>query len=88
MSSRAPARVSLALRLKKFYLDTAIDSPEYVLIKIADITQEFVDEYNLHKFAKDGWTYLEITKGAYGLPQAGILANKQLIGKLGEAGYF
>ena len=35
--------------------------PKYVRINISDITQEFVDEYNLHKFAKDGWTYFGIT---------------------------
>ena len=62
--------------------------PEYVCIKITDIPQEFVDEYNLHKFSKDGWTYFEITKGVYCLPQAGILANTQLHGRLGESGYF
>ena len=60
-----------------------MDRPEYGNIKIANIPQEFVDEYNLHELSKDGWTYFEITKGVYGLPQAGILSNTQLCGRLG-----
>ena len=65
-----------------------MDSPEYIRIKIDDIPQEYVDEYNLHDFTKDGWTYFKITKGVYGLPQSGILDNTQLHGRLGKAGYF
>ena len=47
-----------------------MDSPEYIRIKIDDIPQEYVDEYNLHDFTKDGWTYFKITKCVYGLPQS------------------
>ena len=65
-----------------------MDRSEYVQINISEISQEFVDEYNLHELAKDGLTYFEITKGVYGLPQSGILYNTQLPGKLGEEGYF
>ena len=45
-----------------------MESPEYIHIKIDDILQEYVDEYNLNDFAKDGWTYFKIIKGVYGLP--------------------
>ena len=87
MSSRDPARVPLALALE-FFLGIPIERPKYVQIKIANIPQEFVYEYNLHKFSKDSWTYFEITNGVYGLSQSGILANTQLRGRLGESGYF
>ena len=40
------------------------------------IPQEIIDEYALHKIVDDnGWVYLEIAKGMYGLKQAGIIAN-------------
>lgn len=65
-----------------------MDRPEYIRIKISDIPQEFVDKYNLHKFAKDGWVYFEITKGVYGPPQAGIFSNTPLRWWLGGEGYF
>ncbi len=56
--------------IKDFYLGTPLDRPEYVRIKLADIPQEFIDEYDLTRYAKDGWVYFEITKGVYGLKQA------------------
>ena len=33
--------------LKNFYLQTPMDRPEYVPIKISDIPQEFIEEYNI-----------------------------------------
>ncbi len=49
--------------------------PEYVRIKITDIPEEFIEEYNLAGQDCYGWIYFEIRQGCYGLPQAGILAN-------------
>jgi hypothetical protein len=37
-----------------------------------------VEAYNLKALAADGWVYIEIRKGMYGLKQAGLLANKLL----------
>ena len=54
--------------IEKNHPGTPMESPEYIHIKIDDILQEYVDEYNLNDFAKDGWTYFKITKGVYGLP--------------------
>jgi hypothetical protein len=61
--------------LKNFYLNTLLDQPEYVRIKLADIPQEFIDKYKLNKFAHDSWVYFKMRHGMFGLPQAGILAN-------------
>ncbi len=36
----------------------------------------------------DGWVYVEICKGVYGLPQAGILANKLLEKRLAIRGCY
>ena len=36
----------------------------------------------------DGWVYAEIQKGMYGLPQAGMLANKLLKMRLVRHGYY
>jgi hypothetical protein len=40
--------------------------------------EEIVNKYNLKALAVDGWVYIEIRKGMYGLKQAGLLANKLL----------
>jgi hypothetical protein len=40
--------------------------------------EEIVNKYNLTARAIDGWVYIEIRKGMYGLKQAGLLANQLL----------
>ena len=39
---------------------------------------DIIEYYKLMDKALDGYVYMEIRKGMYGLPQAGILANKLL----------
>jgi hypothetical protein len=60
----------------------------YVRIKLSDIPFEAVDKYNLLTYEHGGWIYFEITKGVYGLKQAGKLANDLLDKRLGEHGYY
>ena len=51
------------------------------------IPQEIIDEYSLRNLVdKDGWVYLKIAKGMYGLKQAGIIANMELTKKLDKSG--
>jgi hypothetical protein len=86
--SRKGARFA-CIDIKKFYLDTPMEDPEYVRIKITDIPEEFILEYGLAgKDDINGWIYFEICRGCYGLPQAGILANNLLREQLEEEGYF
>lgn len=60
---------------------------EYIRIKIDDISQEIIDEYQLQNFVHNGRGYIEIRKGAYGLPQSGVLAYTKLSKVLNVAGY-
>ena len=56
-----------------------MERPEYMKIQIAQIPNKIIEEYNLkNKFHSDGFVYIEIQKGMYGLPQADMLANKLL----------
>ena len=56
---------------------------------IAQILDEIVSEYNLKsKVHTNGSVYIEINKGMYGLPQAGMLANKLLKRQLAKHGYY
>ena len=41
--------------IKNFYLGTHLDRPKYACIHLKDIPQEFVTEYNLTTYARDGW---------------------------------
>jgi hypothetical protein len=47
-----------------------------------------VNHYDLKRKAKNGFVYMEIQQGMYGLPQAGILVNKLLKKRLALHGYF
>ena len=47
-----------------------------------------IKQYNLEKNTHNGCVHLEMRRAIWGLPQAGILANKHLCQKLALAGYF
>ena len=54
---------------------------------ITKIPTEIIDQYNLLPITRDEHVMIEIWKGMYGLPQAGILTNKQLQTHLKKYGY-
>ena len=54
-----------------------------------DIPEEIIVEYKLCDLATaDGNIYIKATKGMYGLPHAGLLANKQLEKRLNKHSYW
>jgi hypothetical protein len=57
-------------------------------LPLAIIPDEVIQKYNLTDKAVDGWVYLEIRKGMYGLKQAGLLANQLLQHRLEPFGYY
>ena len=74
--------------IKNFYLMTPLKRKEYVKLKLADIPLEVINEYKLrNKVTSDGHVYIELNKGMYGLPQAGLLAQELLIERLAKHGY-
>jgi hypothetical protein len=50
--------------------------------------EEIVQNYNLNALAVDGWVYIEIRKGMYGLKHAGLIANQLLQTCLAPFGYY
>ena len=77
--------VFVSFDLKNFYLQTPMDRSKYVCIKLSDIPQESIDEYDLSEADQHGWIYFEILRGCYGLPQSGRLANDLLRIRLEKA---
>ena len=62
--------------IKNFYLMSPLKRKECVKLKLADIPLEVINEYKLRsKVTSDGHVYIELNKGMYGLPQAGLLAQ-------------
>ena len=75
--------------VKNFYLNTPMERYEYMKIPITHIPEEIINEYKLRpKVHTDRAVYIEIRKGMYGLPQAGMLANKLLKRRLAQHGYY
>jgi hypothetical protein len=58
-------------------------------MKITDIPEEVIEHYNLReKASKDGFVFVEIRQGMYGLPQAGLIAQELLEKRLNARGYY
>jgi hypothetical protein len=72
--------------LKNFYLTAKLEFYEYMTISLAYFPPWIVDQYNLNLHALNGKVHLELQQAVWGLPQAGILANKQLRRKLAPFG--
>ena len=47
-----------------------------------------INKYKLHSIVANGWVYIRIRKGMYGLPQAGLLANIKLRKQLATHRHF
>jgi hypothetical protein len=74
--------------LKDFYLNTAkMPSKDFAYMKLPiNIFPPAILEQYKHLIYKDH-IYVEVSKGMYGLPQAGKLANEQLVRHLAPYGY-
>ncbi len=78
----------MTVDIKNFYLNTLMSRYEYVRIWLDNIPEEIIEQYALHdKVDGNGHVYIEVRKGMYGLPQAGILAQKLLEERPNKHGY-
>jgi hypothetical protein len=77
----------LVIDINNFYLNTPLGQFEYMVINLASLPQETIEKYDLNELSQDGKVYIEIQKGMYGLPQAGILANELFQRNLAKDGY-
>ena len=78
----------MTLNIKNFYLNTLLDWYEYLRLNLRNLPNDVIEEYNLkEKATKDGFVYVELRKGVYGLPQAGLLAQILLEERLQKHGY-
>ena len=57
-------------------------------IPLKIIPQDGIDAYELTALVDEqGWIYMPINKGIYGLKEAGILANQELVKHMAPFGY-
>ena len=87
MVSTPGARFLLA-EIKHFYLNIILQDPDFMRIPLKIFPQEIIDAYNLTEMVyNQGWIYMRIEKGFYGLKQAGIIANQELVSHMDPFGY-
>ena len=73
--------------VNNFYLNNLMKKSEYLKIALKIIPQEIIDKYDLLNKQCDGYIYVRIEKGIYGLMQAGIIAHESLKEHLKPYGY-
>jgi hypothetical protein len=82
------AAMMMMMDIKNYYIGTPLPRFEYTKMPLSRFPEEIVQKYNLNTLAVDGWVYIEIRKGMYGLKQAGLLANQLLQTRLAPFGYY
>jgi hypothetical protein len=83
-----PGARARAIDIKDFYLNNPLPSKEYIRFHKDIIPEAIWAQYNLDDYVDhNGYVYAEVSKGMYGLPQAGRVASDTLIPRLQAAGY-
>ena len=78
----------MTMDISNFYLMTPLKRKEYVRMKLDNFPEDVIDHYNLRaKATTDGYVYVAVKRGMYGLPQSGILAQELLEKRLEDVGY-
>jgi hypothetical protein len=73
----------MCLDIGNFYLTAALKYFEYMQIPLLALFPIWiVEQCDLKKHVLNGFVHLEMRRAVWGLPQAGILANKRLRMKL------
>jgi hypothetical protein len=79
----------MTMDIKNFYLNTPMEQYEYLRITSDDVPEEIIQQHLLQdKVDSEGYIFIEVQKGIYGLPQAGILAQNLLEKRLNKHGCF
>jgi hypothetical protein len=78
----------MTMDISNLYLMTQLHCAKFIQIKLSDIPDEVIREYKpREKATKNRSIYIRAKHGMYGLPQAGLLANKLLKKWLNKHGY-
>ncbi len=83
-----PGAKYMCLDIKKNYLTAPLDWFEYMKMPIGWFPQWIIEQYDLNKHVHNGFIYLEMQHAVWGLPLAGIFANKLLRKCCLPHGYF
>ncbi|KAL7476408.1 hypothetical protein ACHAW6_002274 [Cyclotella cf. meneghiniana] len=79
----------MTVDIKTFNLNTPLKRYEYLKLKLSDLPEDVIKHYHLRcKVTPEGLVNIEVRKGMYGLPQAGLVAKELLEKRLNAKGYY
>jgi hypothetical protein len=78
----------MCLNIKNFYLLVLLDRHEHMHIPIDLFPPWILNQYDLMRKVHNGHIYMDMRRTVWGLPQAGILANKLLQKRLAPHRYY
>ena len=69
----------MTIDVKHFYLKTPMARIKYMHLKLSNLPERVAQHYNLEaKSTRDGYVYVEIKRGMYGIPQSGLIVQQLL----------
>jgi len=77
----------MTIDIVDYYLNIPLPRPEYLRVHRRVLPLDIVRRYNLQQYIVDDHVLMAVHKAIYGLPQAGLLAQEQLIKHLALSGY-
>ena len=79
----------LSADIVNYFLASPMKRSEYMKVRLKHLPKDIIDKYNINSIAtSDGFVYVRIDKGMYGLKNAAILAYDNLKANLAKHGYF
>ena len=78
----------MTLDIKDYYLNTPLSRPEYIRIQRELIPNDIMERYKLDQYMSNNSVLFEVNRGMYRLPQAGLLAQQQLVEHLAKHQYY
>jgi hypothetical protein len=88
LSTKDAEMMMMMMGIHNYYLGTPLPRYEYMRTLLSRSPEEIINNYILRAMVVDGWVYIEIRKGMYGLKLAGLLANQLLQKCLAPFGYY
>ena len=77
----------MTVDVKDFYINTILPRPEFMWMPLRLIPIEYRPKLGMEFLAEDSRILLQVDKALYGLPQAGLLAQTELIAHLADHGF-
>ena len=74
--------------MKDLYICTTMDTSEYMWIPYKYFPKDIQIQFNLKEKVSRGFIFVKIKRGMYGLKQAAIIANEQLVKHLKDHGFY